>query len=304
MIASDRRRRGRQSGLSGSLHRAPLFTDGRLELGRGRALARLDTSTTGAPALRYEGGEERALARLAAAYGHALEASVLLTLESAARDWLGGDEVGAENRLAQAGLTTFERPDLAASRLRLADFLLEAGMTPDELLHALSRGGWIDLFERQSYQPDPQWPADAAPVRRPDGSIIADENPGAEAKLAALHAPEKADFRQVCETGESIAGMNPWEQMKPGWAAIGQGGSFDFQRDNRTMRFIPAYAHASHYAAGVFLAGAGFTERQAIFIFRSFTPFESSAAAREEILWIRRGWADGAMGTWARTGSR
>jgi hypothetical protein len=104
------------------------------------------------------------------------------------------------------------------------------------------------------YEPVKEPPKDAKIVIPPDGAPILGGDPP-----KPLIAPPHADFRQVCAAGQAIARRQVWEQYPPAYAAIAQGGQFDFQRDTAALKLYKAYIPAANYAVGVYMAGAGYT---------------------------------------------
>ena len=99
---------------------------------------------------------ERLLALLSVAYRHPVGASVFAHLDAALGHWCRGDKALANLRLAYAGLPALDDAD-TAHRLRLADWLLDAGLTPRSLLKALDLG--TDVLERRYNPNQPRVPA-------------------------------------------------------------------------------------------------------------------------------------------------
>jgi len=108
-------------------------------------------------------------------------------------------------------------------------------------------------------------PHDAKIVIPSDGVPISGGDPP---KL--LIAPPRADFRQVFAAGQTIALLRYVEQIRRGYAALHQGGTYDFQRDP-----MPAYANASNYAVGVYMAGAGYSLWETLRIAEAYAFFNS-----------------------------
>jgi hypothetical protein len=89
------------------------------------------------------------------------------------------------------------------------------------------------------------------------------------------------------------------EQYSIGRAAIGQGGTYDFQRDVPQQKFYFAYIHAANYAVGVYMAGAGYSLTATrvfakLYALRNSSNFDS----QDQLGWIKRGWQDGNSGVW------
>jgi hypothetical protein len=84
--------------------------------------------------LETDADRDRLLALLSIAYRRPVSADVLIHAEAAAAHWANGDRTLANFRLAYARLPPIDDP---GDRLRLADRLLDRGMTPRALLKAL-----------------------------------------------------------------------------------------------------------------------------------------------------------------------
>ncbi|SFK32180.1 hypothetical protein [Methylocapsa palsarum] len=91
-------------------------------------------------------------------------------------------------------------------------------------------------------------------VAKPDGSQVVDY----DSPTGNLMAPPRANFREVYAAG--MRATNPFQIN----AAVGHWGEFDFQRDGASGTYYPVYKHASNYAVGVFMAGAGYSRQDAI----------------------------------------
>jgi hypothetical protein len=79
------------------------------------------------------------------------------------------------------------------------------------------------------------------------------------------------------------------------FSAIGQFGTYDFQRDNGI--FYSAYTNASNYAACVYMAGAGYSYDATIAIAVAFASlFSSNAGAESQTTWWTKGWNDATNG--------
>lgn len=74
-------------------------------------------------------------------------------------------------------------------------------------------------------------------------------------------------------------------------AAIGQGGTFDFQRDPAQGLFYHAYKSAANYAVGVYVAGAGYSLADTFQLAQAYALFNSSNYGDPKPRnWITRGW--------------
>ena len=112
-------------------------------------------------------------------------------------------------------------------------------------------------------------------------------------------APLRADFRKVYAAGQAIAALPLPGKYSIGRAAIGQGGTYDFQRDVPQQKFYFAYIHAANYAVGVYMAGAGYSLTATrvfakLYALRNSSNFDS----QDQLGWIKRGWQDGNSGVW------
>ncbi len=100
-----------------------------------------------------------------------------------------------------------------------------------------------------------------------------------------FYAPPSADW---CD--EFDAGENNGEWNIPGInSAIGQGGTYDYQRSGGN--FYPAYTNAANYGVGVYMAGAGFSqgEMNALGSLYSFLK-SSNANSPNQSAWWQQGY--------------
>lgn len=137
-------------------------------------------------------------------------------------------------------------------------------------------------------------PADAKVVIPPDGTPIRGGD-----SLHLLIAPPYADYRLVYAAGRAIASLQPLDQLLHIRAALRQGGTYDFQRDPIRQETQPAYADASNYAVGVYLAGAGYplsATRKLAEIYAFFN--SSNYGSQRQADWIAQGWHDATAGRW------
>ena len=111
-------------------------------------------------------------------------------------------------------------------------------------------------------------------------------------------APPKADFREVLAAGRTN-GTSPLAAGE----AIGQFGTFDFQREDD--RFYTAYTDASNYAVGVYMSGAGYSLEETLALGRLYAWARSSnAGAQAQVDWWKRGWNDATNGSGPFANSR
>ena len=108
-------------------------------------------------------------------------------------------------------------------------------------------------------------------------------------------APPRANFQDVY-----AAGLRATNLLQIN-AAIGHYGEFDFQRDAATNTFYHPYVHASNYAVGVFMAGAGYSRQDTIDISEAFSWAYSSNYIKDKFqrkYWTSCGWDDAHFGAW------
>jgi hypothetical protein len=255
--------------------------------------------------------------------------AVLASLRRAAKHWHGGDKCLAAIHLAQMGL-----PDIgkdAAHRLALAAELLDAGVRPRALARELGFDRPAGLG-KYNYNPDEArvpagsgygsgfWtkgvavgptltegrsagsgsrrinivrdlPKVAVVVTRPDGTPIDDP----KSPTGKLMAPPRANFREVYAAGTQNPTLFQINED------VGHFGRFDYRRDKASDTSFPAYKHASNYAAGVLMAGAGYTREQTHDISEKFAYLFSSnyeTDKEERQYWTNRGWDDAHGGIW------
>ena len=323
------------------------LVEDRIEFSEDAPLVRLIYTRGGEYRLDCEGGEERALARLASVYCRPLSRERTLgALRRALLAWNGGEQALAYIHLAHAHLAKFDDPDLASYRLSLTDELLdEHAFSPRALLKALgleaqdqiekefdpcqprvcagngrqsgrwTKDGSVDFAwaaeaaphgsdtktipqakQPRKYHVVHETPLDAVSVKSPDGYIVPD--PSSPTKT--LLAPPKANYQTVYARGAEIGKLPLSEQLNIAIpAAVGQEGTFDWQRDKSTMSQYPAYVHASNYSAGVLMAGAGHSLPVTI-IGAEYYALEHSSnyGSMDQIGWVIRGWLDAHAGHW------
>jgi hypothetical protein len=311
------------------------ITDEGLVLGA-TVLAKMGRDVDGSPRLLIDDGEERIFALLAAAYGKAVGPAVLGNIRRASTEWGRGEPCLAQIHLAHSGLPRLLDLEEASLRLFVADTLLAGGFSPHELIkvcgldpapRALVKAGYSSNQPRvPAGNPNGgEWagggasPTTTAPVEPkvqlsdfkivhglqpdsvvvtpPDGVPIEDEH--SDSPTGKLIAPPRANFQEVFAAGKEIASLSLSQQQQRGHDAIAQGGAYDFQRDVPHLKFYEAYEHASNYAVGVYMAGAGYSLQLTYLIAKYYALRHSSnydAQDREQ--WIRRGWNDAKSGRW------
>jgi hypothetical protein len=299
-------------------------------------LAPMGHDACGIPALAIDGAEERILALLAVAYGKMVGPAVLGNIRRASAYWSQGETVLAAIELALSGLAPLKDKKEAALRLSIGDRLLAAGASPRELMKACgldpaafdllkagydpdqprvpagnTDGGQWTSGDDGSATPKPSEPSRAATVLAnytvvrepphnakivipPDGVPISGGDPP-----RLLIAPPRADYRQVYAAGQAIASLPLPEQYSRARAAIAQGGKYDFQRDVPQQKFYDAYIPAANYAAGVYMAGAGYSLDTTLALAKLYALRNSSNYDTQgQLGWITRGWTDAKSGRW------
>lgn len=150
-------------------------------------------------------------------------------------------------------------------------------------------------IEFVAYTPVHGLPNDGVVVRTPDGRAIADP----DSTTKKLMAPPHANFKAVYAAGHTMASLPLPEQYSEARAAIAQGGRYDFQRDPTTGKFYHDYIHAANYAAGVYMAGAGYSLSVTLLLAKLYALRNSNNYdAQDQLGWIKRGWSDGTAGIW------
>jgi hypothetical protein len=100
------------------------------------------------------GQEARVLALLAAAYRKAVAPAVLGNIERAAKSWRDGDQCLAHIHLAHSGLHAPSELGTAACRLFIAEFAMEAGVSPRDIFQAIEiTSSSADVVEK-AYNPE------------------------------------------------------------------------------------------------------------------------------------------------------
>jgi hypothetical protein len=282
------------------------------------------------PTLAIEGAEGRVLALLAIACGETIGPRVLDNIRRASKYWSQGETHLAAIELALSGVPPLDDPKETSFRLFLAEKLLVDGLSPRELLEACGidaapldaiksgynpnqprvpagnpdGGQWTSntdqapptttAIEPTDYKPVKEPPRDAKVVVPPDGVPITAGNPP-----TLLIAPPHADYRQVYAAGQAVAAMPPLDQILHIRAALRQGGTYDFQRDPIRQEAQRAYANASNYAVGVYMAGAGYTLWETLHAAEVYAFFNSSNYnSQKQKDWTTAGWNDAQIGRW------
>lgn len=298
-----------------------------LVLGAGTLLGKLDNN-----ALLGEADQERIWMLLTVAYGQEVPLAVLGSLRRVAKHWQGGDKCLAAIHLAQMGLPEIGedaayRLSLAAELIDAGvaphEVARELGFDPPAGLikfdpdqprvpagSGRESGQWTtsgDAASGDAATGSPLTegrsagansgkvnqvytrPKDAIYVTRPDGSKIYDP----DSTTKRLMAPPRANFQDVYAAGERTANWPLLQQIDAARTALGQFGTYDFQRDEAT--------NTANYAVGVYMAGAGYglyeslAFAQAYAVFNSSNAFDDKYKGRE---WKIKGWEDAHRGDW------
>jgi hypothetical protein len=109
-------------------------------------------------------------------------------------------------------------------------------------------------------------------------------------------APNQTDWSVVYAAGQANWGLDVFA----GNAAIGQFGTFDFQRDAASNSFFTEYVNASNYAVGVYMNGAGWPLEATQILGQSFAlVMSSNAGSASQLYWWTQGWQDAQSGNFA-----
>ncbi len=183
---------------------AEIGDDG-LVLGAGTILARMTRDSLGEQRLDLEEGEDCVIALLAAAHGRPMSADLPRHLGEAFAHWRRGEKALANFRLAFARIPRLD--DCSdAYRLFLAEELLDAGMSPADLMKALG----FDPPRRDLAKYDPNQPRVAAGNGRNSGRWGSD---GGEAQAPTpttsipAPAPVAAALRAASAAGTLAEGL-------------------------------------------------------------------------------------------------
>jgi hypothetical protein len=177
-----------------------------------------------------EGRERQVLALLSAAYGRAVEPSVLGNIERAAKCWSVGDDFTAHLHLAHTGLRALDDFPRAAHRLRMAKGALDHGASPRALFEVLRIDRqYIDALDKRYNPVQPRIPAghpgggqwtagdwsDLANYPPPQSGISADAGTAVPQRYAALDANSTASQTDaIPERSGPVLAQGP---VRPGY---------------------------------------------------------------------------------------
>jgi hypothetical protein len=310
-----------------AVHSMMMFTDEGLVLGAGTVLAKARADRWSRPRLAIDGAEERILTLLAVAYGKPIDLAVLGHIRRASEQLSRGEPCLALIHLAYTGISKLAHEQECSFRLFLAERALADGVAPSDLLKASGfDSAPLDLLRAGYGLPQPrvpkgnpnggQWtaendgtsscvvfadykvirepPGDAKAVVPPDGVPVSGGDPP-----TLLIAPRHANYRQIYAAGKAIASAPLPIQIALIRANLRQGGAYDFQRDPVRQETQPAYANASNYAVGVYMAGAGYSLELARGTAETYAFFNSSNyGSKNQTAWLKQGWRDANSGRW------
>jgi hypothetical protein len=105
----------------------------------------------------------------------------------------------------------------------------------------------------------------------------------------AFHAPAETNWQVIVDAGKAHGPLN----YEAGKAAIGQGGTFDFQRlDASKGIFYSKYIDASNYAVGLYMYGAGYSESEMVSVAGAYSLRHSTNPMSDQLPFWQMGWRD------------
>jgi hypothetical protein len=166
---------------------------------------------------------------------------------------------------------------VASNDSAMSDATVDGG-TPIQA--ALSQVG-PDMAADEAAQTRSEKPAPVIVHGLPDDAVSFTAGDG-----TPFSAPPRANYQNVYAAGQAN-----WQDPVAALFAIGHYGTYDYQRDDGTI--YPAYANASNYAAGVYMAGAGYSYNATIAFATLYADiFSSNAGSASPKAWWTRGWDD------------
>jgi hypothetical protein len=206
-----------QRAREGGIKRHLTLTDDGLLLGAGTVIAKRQDD--GGMACAIDGREDEILALVGVAYDTAISPSLISHLRRADRAYLRGDPVAAQINLAFTGLNKIEDAEPASFRLFLADRLLRAGLSPQNLPSALSDDTDLSEWFEKASADDPKhpgWPAGTegglgGKFRPRDGTeaVISEETKQRILRQAARTAIRQRVGALLRITGEALLNAVP-----------------------------------------------------------------------------------------------
>jgi len=152
-----------------------------------------------------------------------------------------------------------------------------------------------DLRPRPRFKGVNYRPNDAMNVTLPDGANI----PDPKSPTGFLMAPPRAEYSEVFSAGQAIASQSLIQNIPEIRAAVAQGGTYDYQRDSATREANSFYAASANYSVGVFMAGAGYSLNETLFISEAYALHNSSNfPSEDQMKWTEAGWRDATAGRW------
>jgi hypothetical protein len=193
--------------------RLPALAEYGLELGAMTVLAKRIRDRWGAVDLALDGREARILALLAVAYWHPVSPSVIGNLRRAAKAMARGDRALAAIHIAHSGLQKIDEDERTAFRLFAAERLLDAGVSPRELMTGLG----LDPWPLDAIKFNPGEPRDERGRWTDGGGAIAAGAGGSDSTRSRQTAQEflPPDFMLEEPPLEAPWGEFPWNAAKP-----------------------------------------------------------------------------------------
>jgi hypothetical protein len=173
-------------------HRLPALAESGLVLGADTVIAKRAIDRWGGPDLALKDNEARILALLAVAYWRPVSPAVLGHLRRAAKALARGEAALAGIHVAHAGLEKLDQDEGIAFRLFAAERLLDAGVSPRDLMAGLGLDPWpLDMLKANF---DPDEPRDDH-GRWTEGGPRSDAeaNDGSDADMDRVHPQFVAD---------------------------------------------------------------------------------------------------------------
>jgi hypothetical protein len=103
---------------------------------------------------------------------------------------------------------------------------------------------------------------------------------------SSFYAPANANWSAIYAAGQA-GGYSPFAAN----TAVGQFGTYDFQRNAANNMFLSQYTNASNFGVGVYMNGAGFSMDQMLAIGWAFSmSMSSNAGSINQASWWIQGW--------------
>jgi hypothetical protein len=144
---------------------------------------------------------------------------------------------------------------------------------------------------KQLFSPAPAKPGNGISIDKETPADAVHYNSGGD----EFDAPPHADFQAVYMAGKK----DGWASWGSAQRAIAQYGEFDFQRDKSANKFYGCYTHASNYAVGVYMRGAGYSIGEMLALGLGYAAIKSKNFGTkylEQMYWWIKGWIDANAG--------